>query len=102
MLGLVAEEAPKKASPGGLGDVVESAGEGEALRREDVPSEGDLQRYFSANEGPRRRAGRGVWCSSALAIRRNCSSLMARRSKLSKVDMLCGVWMAGVVSVLVM
>lgn len=62
MLGLVTAEGPKYVSPDILGELkdelVDKAGEapGEApLRRiEEVPSEGDFQRYFSAKEGPRR------------------------------------------------
>ena len=93
MLGLFIEDGPKYVSPDILGElkeeVVERAGEaeGDELRRVDVPREGDFQRYFSAKEGPRRRGGREVVATSASAMRRNWASLMARRSKLSKVDM---------------
>lgn len=73
-------------------DVVESAGDapGDAVSRrmDDVPREGDFQRYFSAKEGPRRSCGRWDAWSSASAMRRNCASLMTRRSKLSKLDMI--------------
>jgi hypothetical protein len=67
MLGLLTELGPKNVSLedilGELNDeVVESAGDapGEAVSRrmDDVPSEGDFQRNFSANEGPRRSWGR--------------------------------------------
>jgi hypothetical protein len=107
ILGLLTEPGPKYVSPDILGElkaeVVESAGEApgdEVLRMDDVPSEGDFQRYFSAKEGPRRRGGRWAAAKSASAMRRNWASLMARRSKLSKVDMVVyscedRLWMFG-------
>lgn len=62
MLGLLTEEGPKKASFDIMGDLMEAEDEraGEApgdapsLRMDDVPREGDFQRYFSAKEGPLR------------------------------------------------
>jgi hypothetical protein len=62
MLGLLTDDGPKTASLDIMGELTEedverageAAGDAPSLRMEDVPREGDFQRYFSANEGPRR------------------------------------------------